>query len=452
MDRTPHDSAEIALRTHDPYAALRIKNFRLYMIGNFLSIFGLQMQSVAVGWEVYDRTNAPISLALVGLVQVLPVLGLAIFTGHVADRFNRRKVVMTALVFISAGSAGLAVVTALKAPIILMYACLFVAGIARSFQQPAKASMMPQLVKRRVFPNAVTWNATAFQFASVLGPAAAGGIIALFGSSAIVFVCDAAFALCFCAILSQIRYRRNKAAKQAFTAKNLAAGIQYVWRNKVILGASSLDMFAVLFGAAVALLPIYAKDVLKVGSFGFGVMQAAPAVGALTMAFILSHRRPMKHAGLALLGAVTGFGVATIVFGLSRNIYLSVGMLFVTGAMDNISVVVRQSLIQLLTPDEMRGRVSAINGMFISISNEVGDIESGGVAQLFKSVGYGTIGAATISAVSGGAGTLVVVGLAAVLFPQLRKYGRLDAAVPKPASLPVEAAEVSESEWSDTAR
>lgn len=411
---------------HDPYAALRVPAFRRYMAGNFLAILGLQMQSTAVAWDVYGRTGQPFSLALVGLVQVLPVLMLAVFAGHVADRFNRRRIVMGALLVISAGSVGLALVSALQAPVAITYACLFTAGLARAFQQPAKASLLPQLVPRKIFPNAVTWNAAAFQLASVLGPAAAGAIIAILHSTSIVFVCDASFALCFCGILSQIRYRRKKTREpQTFSTKNLAAGMRFVWQNKVILAASSLDMFGVLFGAAVALLPIYAKDVLKVGSVGFGIMQAAPAVGAIAMAFVLSHRKPMRHAGRSLLWAVTGFGAATVVFGFSRWFPLSVAMLFMTGAMDNISVVVRQSLIQLLTPDEMRGRVSAINGMFISISNEVGDIESGSVAQAFRSANFSSAVSATISAVSGGMGTLAVVAIIAWLFPQLRHYGRL---------------------------
>jgi MFS family permease len=417
---------------HDPYAALRVPAFRRYMAGNFLSILGLQMQSAAVAWEVYGRTGQPISLALVGLVQVLPVLGLAVFAGHVADRFDRRRIVMVALLAISAGSLGLALVSALKAPIAITYGCLFVAGLARAFQQPAKASMMPLLVRRVDFPNAVTWNAAAFQLASVLGPAAAGAMIAAFRSTAAVFVCDAIFALCFCGILSQIRIRRRPSGPQPFTAKNLSAGARFIWHNKVILAASSLDMFGVLFGAAVALLPIYAKDILKVGAVGFGVMQAAPAVGAISMAFVLSHRRPMRHSGQSLLWAVTGFGLATVVFGFSRWFPLSVAMLFVTGAMDIISVVVRQSLIQLLTPDETRGRVSAINGIFISISNEVGDIESGTVAQLFTP---------TISAVSGGLGTLAVVAVVAWLFPQLRSYGRLDGEIAKEPLSPETAVE-----------
>ncbi|HZZ30330.1 MAG TPA: MFS transporter [Pirellulales bacterium] len=418
-----------AIARHDPYAALRVPAFRRYMIGNFLAILGLQMQSAAIGLELYRRTKAPIALALVGLVQVLPVLGLAVVAGHVADRFNRRNVIMTAVLIISAGSAGLANLSAAHAPVAWMYGCLFFAGLARAFQQPAKASMLPQLVKRRDFPNAVTWNSAAFQLASVLGPAMAGIVISIFKGAAMVFVFDASFALCFFGILSTIHYRRRNVEKQPFTAENLAVGIRFVWRNKVILAASSLDMFGVLFGAAVALVPIYADDILKVGNIGYGMMMAAPAAGAVAMSFVLSHLPPMQHAGKTLLCAVTGFGVATVVFGFSRWFPLSLAMLFMTGAMDNISVVVRQSLIQLLTPDEMRGRVSAINGMFISVSNEVGDIESGTVAQAFRSANFSTASSATISAVTGGAGTLAVVAIIAWLFPQLRGYGKLDSGV-----------------------
>ncbi len=418
-DRTSPADKEVDAR-HDPYAALRIRDYRLYMIGNFLSILGLQMQSAAVAREVYRRTHAPISLAYIGLVQVLPVLGLALIAGHAADRFNRRYIIMTAVLVISAGSAGLAVISALHGDVRLMYACLFFAGLARAFQQPAKASFLPHLVPRKVFTNAVTWNAAAFQLASVLGPAAAGILIGVFDSSAVVYACDASFALCFFAMLSQVRDRRRSSERQPFTWENLAAGMRFVWQNKVILAASSLDMFAVLFGAAVALLPIYAEDILHVGSVGYGVMMAAPAAGAVFMSFVLSHRPPMKHAGRSLLGVVTGFGLATIVFGFSTWFPLSLAMLFLVGAMDNVSVVIRHSMIQLLTPDHMRGRVSAINGMFISISNEVGDIESGTVAQAFG---------ATFSAVSGGIGTLAVVGVVALLFPQLHRFGKLDGSV-----------------------
>jgi MFS family permease len=448
MDRTdstpPEKHAESPAEKpkHDPYAALRVPAFRQYTIGNFLSIMGLQMQSAAVGYEVYHRTHEAISLAYVGISQVLPVVTLAIFAGHIADRFDRRRIVMTAVTAISLGSTGLAIISLRQAPVGYMYLCLFLAGIARAFQQPAKSSLLPHLVRRRDFPNAITWNMAAFQLASVLGPAAFSLGMKVFNAPAALYFCDAAFAMCFFGVLSQIRYRRRAIEPQPFTLQTLAAGGKFVWQNKIILAATSLDMFGVLFGAAVALLPVYAEDILHAGPAKLGIMYSAPAVGAVVMSFVISHQPPMKHAGRSLLWAVTGFGVATIVFGFSRWFPLSVLALLMTGAMDNVSVIIRHSLIQLLTPDEMRGRVSAVNGMFISISNEVGDIESGGVAQAFgpKSLGYSIPAAATISVVSGGMGTLAVVAVIWWLFPELRRFGRLDSARPeKPPMTPAEA-------------
>jgi MFS family permease len=438
MDRTESSDAKSPADRparqprHDPYAAFRFRNFRRYVTGNFLSILGLQMQTAAVAKELYDRTGKPYSLALIGLVQVLPVLGLALLAGHAADRYNRRYIIMAAVLTISVASLAMAFISYHQAPVSLAYACLFAAGLARAFQQPAKSAILPNLVPRRIFPNAVTWNMSAFQLASVLGPAAAGVVMGLTKSYAVVYLCDASFALCFVGVLTQIRYRRQSAVPQPFNKENLSAGVKFVWQNKVILAATTLDMFGVLFGAAIALIPIYAKDILKVDDFGYGVLMAAPAAGAVLMSFVLSHRPPMKHAGRSLLLAVTGFGVATIVFGLSTSFPLSVAMLFLTGVLDNISVVVRHSMIQLLTPDHMRGRVSAVNGMFISVSNEVGDIESGSVAQAFGPV---------FSAVSGGLGTLAVVGIVAWFFPQLRRYGRLDGHEAAEMMNPIETAE-----------
>jgi MFS family permease len=452
MDRT-ESTADHSKAKHDPYAALRVPAFRRYMIGNFLSILGLQMQSAAIGLELYRRTRLPISLAAVGLVQVVPVLGLALIAGHVADRFNRRYVIMAAVLVISTASAGLANFSIHGAPVAYMYACLFLAGVARAFQQPAKASLVPHLVRRRDFPNAVTWNSAAFQMASVLGPAATGLVLKIFHSPAIVYLFDSSFALCFFGILSTIPLRKPPAEPQPFNAENLVAGLRFVWQNKVILAAGGLDMFGVLFGAAIALLPIYADDILGVGDVGYGIMLSAPAAGAVFMSFVLSHHGPIRHAGRSLLLAVTGFGIATVIFGLSRWFPLSVAMLFLTGALDNVSVVIRHSLIQLLTPDEMRGRVSAVNGMFISISNEVGDIESGSVAEAARTLLGSTTAGATFSAVSGGVGTLGVVAVVAWLFPQLLRYGRLDSDRPRDSRAEAEAitAEASQSEAPRTA-
>ena len=439
MDRTessdgksPAENRPAQERPHDPYAAFRFRNFRRYITGNFLSIVGVQMQTAAVIKELYDRTGKPLSLALIGLVQVLPVLGLALVAGHVADRYNRRYVIMAAVSTMSVASLSMAFISYGQAPVSLAYACLFATGLARAFQQPAKSAILPNLVPRRIFANAVTWNMSAFQLASVVGPAAAGVVMGVTKSYAAVYLCAASFALCFVGVLTQIRYRRQSVQPQPFNKENLSAGIKFVWQNKVIFAATMLDMFGVLLGAAIALIPIYAKDILKVDDFGYGVMMAAPAAGAVLMSFVLSHRPPMKNAGRSLLLAVTGFGIATIVFGYSTSFPLSVAMLFLTGVFDNISVVVRHSLIQLLTPDQMRGRVSAVNGMFISVSNDVGDIESGAVAQATTPV---------FAAVSGGLGTLVVVGIIAWLFPQLRRYGRLDSHEAAEMMNPIETAE-----------
>ncbi len=268
----------------------------------------------------------------------------------------------------------------------------------------------------------MTWSTGSFHLAAAVGPAVGGWLIAQFDSFALVYVCDASVTLSFAALLLPVRRLIAAPVYQAATLRTLIAGVEFVWRNKIILGALALDMFAVLLGGAVALLPVYASEILHVGPSGLGCLQAAPAIGALVMALALAHRAPMERAGRALMWSVAGFGVATIVFGFSRWYWLSLAMLFLTGALDNVSVVIRHTLLQLLTPDEMRGRVSAVNSMFIGASNELGRFESGSVAWLFGGAALG----ATVSVVSGGVGTLAVVAVLAMLVPQLRRYGRLD--------------------------
>ena len=410
---------------HDPYAALRVRDFRFFWGGNFIALLGMQMQFAAVLWEINLRTGSAFALGLVGLVQVIPVVSLALVAGHVADRFNRKYIVMISSLVIAAAAVGLLLVSLIRdewLSVVCMFGLLFITGIARAFQQPAKSSLMPQLVPRNRFTNAITWSAMAFQLASVLGPAAGGLLIGACGGPLPVFVCHAAFALAFCGLLTQVRHQREATEQEPITLENLMAGVNFVRQNRLILSAISLDMFAVLLGGAVALLPIYAKQILEVGPTGYGWLRAAPAIGALLMSLIMAKLPPMKHAGRNLLFSIAGFGVATIAFGLSRSFPLSFALLFLTGVFDNVSVVVRHSLVQLLTPDAMRGRVSAINGMFISISNEVGDFEAGSVAALFTPV---------ISVVSGGIGTLVVVAITACRVPELRRYGRLDSLAPE---------------------
>ena len=424
----PSPTADESPPGHDPYAALRVRDFRLYLGGNFISLVGMQMQTMAVSWQIFQRTQSNYAVGMVGLVQVLPVISLALFAGHVADRMNRKYLVMMALLVVAAASVGLTVADGLRdnwTSVLWMYGFLFVTGIARAFLQPGKQSLMPQLVPRDRFTSAITWNAGAFHLAAVMGPALSGGLIAILGGATLAFVTDAVAALLFVGLLIGVRHEREELPPQALTWQGLLGGVNFVGKYPLILGAMTLDMFAVLLGGAVALFPYYSEKVLHVGATGLGWMQAAPAVGSVIMSFILSRRPPMERAGRNLIWSVAGFGLATIAFGLSHSLWFSLAMLFVTGALDTISVVVRHSLVLLHTPNAMRGRVSAINGMFISISNELGGYESGTVAALFTPV---------ISVVSGGIGTLVVVAIAAWRVPELRRYGRLDGGAPEPIS------------------
>lgn len=409
---------------HDPYAAMRIPGFRLYWFGNIIALLGMQMQAVAVGWEVYQRTHSNRALGWVGLAQFLPVLILALPAGQLADRFNRKRIVLCALAMLVTGSLGLAAISAFQANISLMYACLLLNGVAKAVQQPAKASLMPNIVPRERFSNAVTWNSSGFQLASVLGPGLAGMLIYLYEKPSIIYLLEASSSCVFLVLLSFVYVRPQATVLQEPPWQALVAGLRFVWRTKVILSAITLDLFAVLLGGATTLLPVFAEDILGVGAKGLGWMRAAPAVGALVMAVILAHRAPLERAGLALLWAVAGFGVATIVFGISRDFWLSFAMLFLTGALDMISVVIRHTSVQMLTPDEMRGRVQAVNGMFIGASNELGGYESGEVAHWFERPDDPAFGP-TVSVVSGGIGTLAVVGIVSYFSPQIRQYGRL---------------------------
>jgi MFS family permease len=362
---------------------------------------------------------------MVGLVQFLPVILLVPLTGMIADRLSRIRIVQITLAMFVVASAALALISAMQADYRWMYVCLLATGMARAFQQPAKASLLPQLVPIEHFSNAVTWNTSGFQLASVLGPALGGYLIAMlridfwFGHQAYVwpvYIADACTGICFLICLTFVRLRKTSRKPRPMSFSEPIEGLRYLGRNRIVLGSILLDMFAVLLGGAVTLLPVYATDVLHAGPAGFGWMRAAPAIGALCVAMLLAHRPPFRRAGRALLWSVAAFGVATIVFGVSRNFWISLTALFLIGAFDNISVVIRHTLVQVLTPDAMRGRVSAINGMFIAMSNELGDIEAGVVAKLLGPV---------FSVVSGGIGTIVVAIVAAVIWPDLRRYGKL---------------------------
>lgn len=401
---------------HDPYAAVRHRSFRLLLGGGFLANLGSQMQTVAIGWEIYERTHSAMALGWVGFVQFLPIILLSLPAGHLADRFNRRLLVIAAQLLMAGTSVGLAVLSLTHGDVRWMYACLFVGGVARAVSMPAGASMLPALVPREVFGNAVMWRSSAWHLASTVGPALGGLMVGALARPAIVYATDAGLILIFTGCLAAITLRPTTHREESATLRSLLAGFRFVWDTKIILAAITLDMFAVLLGGTTALLPVYAKDILNVGPTGLGWLRAAPAIGSLLMGIGLAYRPPLKRAGPALLWAVAGFGATMIVFGLSRSYWLSLGMLFVSGVLDNISVVVRHTLVQTATPDPLRGRVSAVNGLFISCSNELGEFESGTVAAWLGPI---------VSVVSGGIGTILVVLGVAGLWPQLRRLGGL---------------------------
>ncbi len=411
------------------YAILRNPDLRLYLVGRLIAIIGQQMLATAIGWELFHRTHRVMALAFVGLTQVLPMILSTLPAGHVADNYNRKRVITSMTLCVSAASLGLTVISYYQAPVLLMYVCLFIMGATRTFLVAASASFLPSLVDRQDLSRAVNWSATTFQLSSIAGPTLAGVLIALAGKHAWpIYAINVCASLVFALMMTKIRIHHVVAAREKMSFRTLLTGFDFVFANKIILGIITLDMFAVLLGGSTALLPVYADLILKVGSVGLGVLQSALPLGAVICTFILAHRPPIQKAGRSLLLAVTAFGVATILFGLSHWFWVSFLMLFICGLVDNISVVVRHTLVQLLTPDDKRGRVSAVNNLFIGTSNEMGEFESGAVAQLFGPIVHNTVIAGTvISVVVGGFGTIGVVIAIALIFPEIRKYGRLDA-------------------------
>jgi MFS family permease len=403
-------------QSHDPFAALRYKDYRLYTIALFLAVMGLRMQTVAVGWELYERTSSAFILGLTGLVQVLPVIILTLPAGHVVDRYDRKRTVMYTQVMLALCSVGLAVLSFTQGSIWWLFGFLLLSGVARAFGFPANEALQPQLIPLAVFSNAATWHSSSFQLASVIGPTLGGLLIALQNSATTVYVADAILGLISFGLIALITTRQPVHLKETPSVKSLIGGVEFVWKNPVILAAIALDLFAVLFGGAVALLPIFAKDILQVGPAGLGWLRAAPSIGAVLMAVSLAYLPPFKQSGKTLLWAVAGFGIVTIAFGLSRSFPLSLLMLGLSGAFDNISVVVRRTLVQVWTPDKLRGRVSAVSSLFISSSNELGDFESGLVAAFFGPI---------FAVISGGIGTIAVVLAIAFLSPQIRRLGSL---------------------------
>ncbi|HEX5438786.1 MAG TPA: MFS transporter [Gemmatimonadaceae bacterium] len=401
----------------DPYAALRIRDFRLYVIGNFVGTIGMEMVTVAVGWDLYERTGSALALGAVGLAQVLPVFLLTLPAGHVSDRFDRKRLLIAAQILLALSYVGLAVATALPHVVALVYVFLVVAGIARAFQQPAKDALSPQLIPPSLFGNAATWRSTSWQLAAVLGPGAGGLVIGATHHAAPAYALAAGAVLAFALLIAPARSRPYvPVAEEEGMLSTLVGGVRFLRRTKAVLAAITLDMFAVMLGGATMLLPIYAKDILRVGATGLGWLLAAPAVGALVTALIMAHRPPLRHAGRALLVSVAVYGAGTVVFGLSRSFTLSLIVLAVVGAFDMVSVVIRNTLLQVMTPDEFRGRISAVNGLFTGTSNELGGFESGTLAAVAGPV---------FAVVIGGVGAMVVVGITAVAWPELRKLGQL---------------------------
>lgn len=438
-------SDEPPVISHDPFGPFRIPIYRRYLSGNLLLLIGIQMQLAAVQWEIYTRTGSNLGIAIGSLIQFAPVLLLSIPAGFIADRFSRPRIVRTAMLVMMAGSLLLAAASAFQLSIGWLFAGMLLNGFARAAQQPAKASMLPLLVPRHLFPTAVTWQSGTFQIAAVSGPLLAAVVIALASPAMAYFLEAVAAAIFLVALWGYQEPPERVRSKEQLSWPVLASGMKFVWNTRIILAAISLDLFAVLLGGAMALLPAYSQSILPLSSelgwvaswgqpfgyeriepekIGFGLLRGAPAFGAALMSLWLAFHPPMSRAGRAMLWSVAGFGVVTIVFGFSRSFWLSFLMLFLAGLLDTISVVVRHTLIQLRTPDEMRGRVQAINGVFIGASNELGGFESGAVAYLFARENNPAFGP-TVSVVSGGIGTILIVLLTAWLSPGLRRYDQL---------------------------
>lgn len=400
---------------HNPYAAFLIPNYRLYVLGWFLSLLGTRIQSLAIGWDMYERTGDPLALGLVGLAQAVPSMLLALPAGYLADRFERPRLVLISLLGMTLTSLALASLSYWQGSITMMYVMLALDAAAVMIGRPARVALLPQLVPPSVLPNAITWNMSLMQISGVLGPAL-GGIIILWGVP-VAYASAALSSLLFAIFIYYFKFEPDIKEAKAASFETLVAGIRFVLDARIVFTMITLDLFAVLLGGAVYLLPIYAKDILQVGEIGFSWLRAAPAVGAFVMAMLMVYLPPMKRAGLGLLVSIAGFGIVTIIFGISTNFWLSCAMLCLAGAFDNISMVVRHTMQQLLTPNEMRGRVSAVTSVFTGASNELGGLESGLVAGAFGPV---------VSVVSGGIGTLLVVAGAAWLSPQLRALGRME--------------------------
>lgn len=408
------------MKKNDPYAALRFKEFNFFLLMRFAMVFAWSMQFVIIEWEVYSLTKNPLSLGIIGLMEIIPAVSMALFAGHIVDQSEKKSLLVKCILGFSLVSLGLFLITvpsitkdlSLNATLYIVYALVFLGGFVRSFIGPTVFSLLSLIVPKKVYPNASTWSSSVWQMGAMFGPALAGFSISFMGvhwSMCLVFV----FSVLALIMLTQI------AAKPILNPKigepilqSLKEGVKFVFKNKTILGALSLDMFAVLFGGAMALLPIFAQDILKVGSEGFGVLRAAPAVGSIITMVLSAYIGLNRKAGIKLLTAIFIFGLCMIVFGLSKIFWVSVFALFLSGLVDGVSVVIRNTILQLHTPDHMRGRVSSVNSIFVGSSNELGAFESGVTAKLMGVVN---------AVVFGGIMTLLTVTTTAVIAPGFRK-------------------------------
>ncbi|AOR28128.1 MFS transporter [Formosa sp. Hel1_33_131] len=404
----------------DPYAALRFKEFNIFLLLRFILVFGWSMQFIIIEWQVYTLTKDPLSLGIIGLMEIIPAFSMALFAGHIVDQSEKRNLLLKCIGLFSLISFGLFFLTSpsveadwsSKTILYTIYAFVFMGGLLRAFFGPTIFSLVALIVPKKAYPNAATWNSSTWQMASMLGPALAGFTINWIGvhwSLCIVFgLVVLSFILLFG--ISRKPILNPKIGEPIM--QSLKEGVRFVFKTKAILGALSLDMIAVLFGGAVALLPVFAQDILEVGSEGFGVLRAAPAVGAFITMLITAYIPISKNAGLKLLAAIFGFGVCIIVFGLSSIFWISVVALFFSGVTDGVSMVIRQTILQLKTPDHMRGRVSSVNSMFVGSSNELGAFESGVTAKLMGTV---------TAVVFGGTMTLITVITTGIVSPTFRK-------------------------------
>jgi MFS family permease len=404
----------------DPYAALRFKEFNVFLMLRFILVFGWSMQFIIIEWQVYSLTKDPLSLGIIGLMEIIPAFSMALFAGHIVDQSEKRNLLLKCIGLFSLISFGLFFLTSSSvemawsstAILYTIYAFVFMGGLLRAFFGPTIFSLVALIVPKKVYPNAATWNSSTWQMASVLGPAFAGLAINWIGvhwSLCIVFgLVVLSFVLLFG--ISRKPIMNPKIGEPIM--QSLKEGVRFVFKTKAILGALSLDMIAVLFGGAVALLPVFAQDILKVGPEGFGLLRAAPAVGAFLTMLVTAYIPISKNAGLKLLTAIFGFGVCIIVFGLSSIFWISIVALFFSGVTDGVSMVIRQTILQLKTPDHMRGRVSSVNSMFVGSSNELGAFESGLTAKLMGTV---------TAVVFGGTMTLITVITTGIVSPTFRK-------------------------------